>query len=141
MSALWRIVLMRFWRSLSGIIACNPKPLPLGEGLCMLGGLCIVQSLLAYTPGIRAGHIIGGCRPCDLAWGFAPNPIYFFLQSGTEQKLRSSFIFTLSAKLYLAKLNVYLFSSISSAYRSVYRKLYSIAYIKLAYDILHFGNR
>ena len=44
----------------------------------MLGGLCIVQSLLAYTPGIRAGLIIGGCRPCDLAWGFAPNPIYFF---------------------------------------------------------------
>ena len=85
MSALWRIVLMRFWRSLSGILACNPKPLPLGEGLCMLGGLCIVQSLLAYTPGIRAGLIIGGSKakllkisrkadrdaPCDLAWGFA----------------------------------------------------------------------
>ena len=33
----------------------NPKPLPRGEGLCMLGWLCIVQSLLAYTPGIRAG--------------------------------------------------------------------------------------
>ena len=81
----------------------------------MLGGLCIVQSLLAYTPGIRAGLIIGGSKakllkisrkadrdaPCDqarmldsvrtevlhdakptnerkLAWGFAPNPIYFF---------------------------------------------------------------
>ena len=28
---------MRFWRSLSGILAC----LPLGEWLCMLGGLCI----------------------------------------------------------------------------------------------------
>ena len=41
MSALWRIVLMRFWRSLSGILACNPKPLPHVEGLCMLGGLCI----------------------------------------------------------------------------------------------------
>ncbi len=54
----------------------QPKPLPLVEGLCMFGGLCIVQSLLAYTPGIRAGLIIGGCRPCDLAWGFAPNPIY-----------------------------------------------------------------
>ena len=56
----------------------NPKPPPCGEGLCMLGWLCIVQSLLAYTPGIRAGLIIGSCRPCDLAWGFAPNPIYFF---------------------------------------------------------------
>ena len=28
----------------------------------MLGGLCIVQSLLAYTPGIRAGLIIGGSK-------------------------------------------------------------------------------
>ena len=62
MSALWRIVLMRFWRSLSGILACNPKPLPLVEGLCMLGGLCIVQSLLAYTPSVRAGRVIGGSK-------------------------------------------------------------------------------
>ena len=54
---------MRFGRSPSGILAC----FPLGEGLCMLGGLCIVQSLLAYKPGIRAGLIIGGCRPCDQA--------------------------------------------------------------------------
>ena len=33
----------------------NPKPLPRGEGLCMLCWLCIVQSLWAYTPGIHAG--------------------------------------------------------------------------------------
>ena len=37
----------------------NPKPLPRGEGLCMLGSLCIVQSLWAYTPGIRAGAECG----------------------------------------------------------------------------------
>ena len=37
-----------------------------------------MQSLLAYTPGIHAGLIIGGCRPCDLAWGFAPNSIIAF---------------------------------------------------------------
>ena len=37
----------------------NPKPLPRGEGLCMLGWLCIVQSLWAYTPGIRAGAECG----------------------------------------------------------------------------------
>ena len=37
----------------------NPKPLPLGERLCMLGWLCIVQSPCAYTPGIRAGAECG----------------------------------------------------------------------------------
>ena len=36
-----------------------PKPLPLGEELCMLCWLCIVQSLWAYTPGIRAGAECG----------------------------------------------------------------------------------
>ena len=36
-----------------------PKPLPRGEGLCMLCWLCIVQSLWAYTPGIRAGAECG----------------------------------------------------------------------------------
>ena len=41
----------------------NTKPLPRGEGLCMLGWLCIVQSLLAYTPGIRAGAILLGLPP------------------------------------------------------------------------------
>ena len=51
----------------------NPKPLPRGERLCMLGWLCIVQSLWAYTPGVRAGAECGataprpcrGLRPCD----------------------------------------------------------------------------
>ena len=37
----------------------NPKPLPRGEGLCMLCWLCIVQSLWAYTPGILAGAECG----------------------------------------------------------------------------------
>ena len=49
----------------------NPKPLPRGEGLCMLGWLCIVQSLLAYTPGIRAGAILLGLPPLDQAWMLA----------------------------------------------------------------------
>ena len=41
----------------------NPKPLPRGERLCMLGWLCFLQSLLAYTPGIRAGLYYWGYRP------------------------------------------------------------------------------
>ena len=37
----------------------NLKPLSRGERLCMLGWLCIVQSLWAYTPGVRAGAECG----------------------------------------------------------------------------------
>ena len=40
-----------------------PKPISLGERLCMLGWLCIVQSPCAYTPGIRAGAILLGLPP------------------------------------------------------------------------------
>ena len=36
----------------------NIAPFP-GERLCMLGWLCIVQSLWAYTPGVRAGAECG----------------------------------------------------------------------------------
>ena len=47
----------------SGVLSRHPcripKPLPRGEGLCMLCWLCIVQSLWAYTPGIRAGAECG----------------------------------------------------------------------------------
>ena len=32
----------------------SPNPFPRDKGLCMLCWLCIVQSLWAYTPGIRA---------------------------------------------------------------------------------------
>ena len=39
------------------------KPLSLGERLCMLGWLCIVQSPCAYTPGIRAEAILLGLPP------------------------------------------------------------------------------
>ena len=62
------------WRVL--ISASLPKtPFP-RERLCMLGWLCIVQSPCAYTPGIRAGGEYGDWRPCDLPWGYAPNPIF-----------------------------------------------------------------
>ena len=45
----------------------NPKPLSPWEGLCMLGWLCVLQSLVAYTPGIRAGAILLGLPPLDQA--------------------------------------------------------------------------
>ena len=40
----------------------NIAPFP-GERLCMLGWLCIVQSLWAYTPGVRAGAECGATAP------------------------------------------------------------------------------
>ena len=48
------------------------KPLPRGEGLCMLSWLCIVQSLWAYTPGVRAGLIVG--LPPSSRLGQRPKP-------------------------------------------------------------------
>ena len=47
-----------FGRSISASLP-KPQPLPLGERQCMLGWLCIVQSLWAYTPGVRAGAECG----------------------------------------------------------------------------------
>ena len=50
----------------------NPKPLPHGEGLCMLSWLCIVQSIWAYTPGVRAGLSVG--LPPSPRLGLRPKP-------------------------------------------------------------------
>ena len=49
-----------------------PKPLSLGERLCMLCWLCIVQSLWAYTPGVRAGLNVG--LPPSPRLGLRPKP-------------------------------------------------------------------
>ena len=53
----------------------NPKPLPRGEGLCMLCWLCIVQSLWAYTPGVRAGLSVG-LRPKQGRFGCLPKVLH-----------------------------------------------------------------
>ena len=63
------------------ISASLPKtPFP-GERLCMLGWLCIVQSLWAYTPGVRAGLSVG--LPPSPRLGLRPKPhfnkLYKFL--------------------------------------------------------------
>ena len=58
-----------------GILAENP--FPRGEGLCMLCWLCIVQSLWAYTPGVRAGLIVG--LPPSSRLGLRPKPHFYKL--------------------------------------------------------------
>ena len=45
------------------VLILNPYPLPRGEGLCMLGWLCVLAKPLAYTPGIRAGAECGATAP------------------------------------------------------------------------------
>ena len=57
------------------------KPLPRGEGLCMLSWLCIVQSLWAYTPGVRAGLSVG-LPPLDPVGGFAPATPFLIFTRG-----------------------------------------------------------
>ena len=75
-----------------GVGPCR-KPLPRGEGLCMVGWLCIVQSLLAYTPGIRAGAILLGLPPLVPVGGYAPatpflSTIEVFRQSGMTATIK-----------------------------------------------------
>ena len=77
------------------------KPLPRGEGLCMLSWLCIVQSLWAYTPGVRAGAECGATAPSS-CWGLRPSTpflatIEVFRQSDPPfKKQRIRHIFTYS---------------------------------------------
>ena len=59
-----------------------PPPFP-GERLCMLCWLCIVQSLWAYTPGVRAGLNVGlppspclGLRPKQGRFGCLPKVLH-----------------------------------------------------------------
>ena len=54
----------------------NPNPLPRGEGLCMLGWLCVLQSLAAYTPGVRAGAECGAAALTPLGATAPATPFY-----------------------------------------------------------------
>ena len=52
------------------VLVLNPypqTPFP-RERLCMLGWLCIVQSLWAYTPGVRAGAECGATPKARTLW-------------------------------------------------------------------------
>ena len=55
-----------FGRSISASLPKPQPPFP-RERLCMLSWLCIVQSIWAYTPGIRAGAILLGLPHLDQA--------------------------------------------------------------------------
>ena len=71
-NALWALRLAKPLGVLSRHPCRIPKPLPRGEGLCMLVWLCVLQSLVAYTPGIRAGAILLGLPPLVPVGGYAP---------------------------------------------------------------------
>ena len=69
------------------VLVLNPypqTPFP-RERLCMLGWLCIVQSLLAYTPGIRARAILLGLPPLVPVGGSAPATPFFNKQEFFQQ--------------------------------------------------------
>ena len=61
-----------FYKNRANSLTLSPNPFPSGERLCMLGWLCVLQSLVAYTPGIRAGAILLGLPPLVPVGGFAP---------------------------------------------------------------------
>ena len=79
----------------------NPKPLPRGEGLCMLCWLCIVQSLWAYTPGIHAGAECGAAALTPL--GATPKARTLWLLAKSFARCKTNIASTLNThfqKLY-----------------------------------------
>jgi len=47
------------------------------EKSVFIAPLRIIVAPIPLTPfPLRKGGKIGGYRPCDLVWGFAPNPVY-----------------------------------------------------------------
>ena len=77
-----------FYKTRSKFSIPNPKPLPRGEGLCMLCWLCIVQSLLAYTPGIRAGAECGAAALTPL--GATPKARMLWLLAKSFARCKTS---------------------------------------------------
>ena len=64
----------QFYKNRADSLSLSPNPFPHGKGLCMLGWLCVLQSLAAYTPDIRAGAILLGLPPLVPVGGYAPQP-------------------------------------------------------------------
>ena len=82
-NALWALRPCKaFGRSISASLPNPQTPFP-GERLCLLCWLCIVQSLWAYTPGVRAGLNVGlppsprlGLRPKQGRFGCLPKVLH-----------------------------------------------------------------
>ena len=70
------------------ISASLPKTLFPSERLCMLGWLCIVQSLWVYTPGIRAGAECGAAALTPL--GATPKARMLWLLAKSFARCKTS---------------------------------------------------
>ncbi len=88
MSALWRIFLMRFWRSLSGILACNPNPFPSLKGCVCLVGSASCRAFWHTRPASVPGLLSGAAAPATLLGASPQTPFIVykevFLQSGSS---------------------------------------------------------
>ena len=78
MSALWRIVLMRFWRSLSGILACNPNPFPSLKGCVCLVGSASCRAFWHTRPASVPGLLSGAAAPATLLGASPQTPFYLY---------------------------------------------------------------
>ena len=88
-----------------------PKPLPHGKGLCMLCWLCIVQSLWAYTPGVRAGAECGAAALTPL--GATPQTPFCATAAHKNSPDLSSGEFLLIDRGDVYKLSLYLAGAVS----------------------------
>ena len=89
----------------------NPKPLSLGERQCMLGWFCIVQSLWAYTPGVRAGAECGAAALTPL--GATPQTPFCATAAHKNSPDFSSGEFLLIDRGDVYKLSLYLAGAVS----------------------------
>ena len=95
------------------MLVLNPypqTPFP-GERLCMLCWLCIVQSLWAYTPGIRAGAECGAAALTPL--GATPQTPFCATAAHKNSPDLSSGEFLLIDRGDVYKLSLYLAGAVS----------------------------
>ena len=92
MSALWRIVLMRFWRSLSGILACNPNPVPSVKGCVCLVGSASCRSFWHTRPASVPGLLSGAAAPATLLGASPQTPFYLYKEVYRQAKTSAKWL-------------------------------------------------